>query len=255
MDNLNPASGAAETRLDHRVVRLFLAIAALEGLAVLILAAWLGQSRPIAAVGVSVALYCLITAFAARALVTDYPHDRLGVCNIVTQARAALTALLLAIAVGPTASLAEGNGAWWVFALALFTLSLDGIDGYFARRSGLVSDFGARFDVEVDSILAVVLALLAWQLDKAGIWVLALGSLRYAFVAASLIWPWLNARLPERFSRKLICVIQIGSLIALIAPPVGPPASYLIALVASALLVWSFAVDIIWLHRHRGDAT
>ena len=65
-------------------------------------------------------------------------------------------------------------------ALATVVAVLDGIDGWLARRTGMASDFGARFDMETDAALIMVLALLAWQFGKAGVWVLASGLLRYA---------------------------------------------------------------------------
>ena len=39
----------------------------------------------------------------------------------------------------------------------------------------MASAFGARFDMETDALLLLVLAALAWQFDKAGAWVLASG--------------------------------------------------------------------------------
>ena len=48
-------------------------------------------------------------------------------------------------------------------ALATVSLSLDGVDGWLARRQGLCSDFGGSFDMEVDSVFALLLVLL-WRL-------------------------------------------------------------------------------------------
>ena len=123
--------------------------------------------------------------------------------------------------------------------------------GPLARRSGLAGPWGARFDMEVDSIFALLLAGVVWRSGAAGSWVLLLGSLRYVFVAASWALPWLDRPLPQRFRRKLVCVVQIGTLVALIAPIVQPPYSWIAAAVALALLAWSFAVDVIWLARRR----
>jgi len=135
--------------------------------------------------------------------------------------------------------------------VALLALSLDGLDGWLARRSGLTSDFGARFDMEVDSVLALVLACHALANGKAGLWVLALGGMRYAYLAAGIGLPWLRKPLPQRFRRKTVCVLQIAVLIVLIAPGVTPPASTGLAVAATLLLTWSFAIDILWLARRR----
>ena len=74
-------------------------------------------------------------------------------------------------------------GSWLV---ATLTALLDAVDGALARRSGLASDFGARFDMETDAAFTLVLCALVLQAGQAGPWVLAAGLMRYAFVAAAL---------------------------------------------------------------------
>ena len=104
----------------------------------------------------------------------------------------------------------------------------------------MASAFGARFDMEVDAFLILVLAALAWRFDKAGVWVLASGLMRYAFVAAAWVWPWLNAPLPPSRRRQTVCVWQIGVLIGTIAPIIRPPFSALVAAGRAGDAVWSF---------------
>ncbi|MEZ5583441.1 MAG: CDP-alcohol phosphatidyltransferase family protein [Candidatus Competibacteraceae bacterium] len=76
------------------------------------------------------------------------------------------------------------KGFWLMILIAISVVLLDGVDGWLARRSNTVSDFGARFDMETDALLIAVLALLVWRLDKVGVWILLAGALRYLFVAA-----------------------------------------------------------------------
>lgn len=173
-----------------------------------------------------------------------YPHRDLGLCNLVTLARLALAAALLA----PLAAPAAG---WAVFATALVALALDGVDGWLARRQGRVSDFGARFDMEVDAALGLILAVNAWAAGTAGAAVLLLGLPRYAFVAAGRVLPWMAAPLPDRAGRKIVCVVQIAALIALQAPVVGGAAASGLVAGAGAALAWSFGRDIAWLWRTR----
>ena len=111
----------------------------------------------------------------------------------------------------------------------------------------------ARFDMEVDAFLILVLAALAWRFGKAGAWVLASGLMRYAFVAAAWLWPWLNAPLPPSRRRQAVCVWQIALLIGTIAPIIRPPLSVIVAAAALAALSWSFAVDIRLLAASRGE--
>ena len=208
------------------------------------------SGRTVPAATLTLALFLAITLIALRGLWVDYPHRRLGLCNLVTLLRAAMVAALAAALVEPAAL--DGGGDWAVVILAAATLALDGLDGWLARSSGLVSTFGARFDMEVDSLFALVLALMVWQSGKVGAFVLLLGTMRYIFLAATYQWQWLNAPVPVgMMRRKAVCVFQISALVILTAPVIVSPFSVVISLAATALLTWSFAADIVWLHRHR----
>jgi phosphatidylglycerophosphate synthase len=180
----------------------------------------------------------------------NYPHPRFGACNAVTLLRAGLGATLLTpiLVVGAADNAMNG---WAVALVASAALSLDGVDGWLARRSRLNSAFGARFDMEVDAALALLLSLLALAAGEVGPVVLVLGLMRYTFVAASWVVPWMAAPLPDRFGRKAVCVIQIAALIALQTPIVTGALAISIALGAALALIWSFGRDILWLWRHR----
>ena len=125
------------------------------------------------------------------------------------------------------------------------------LGGRLARQSGLVSNFGARFDMEIDSILALLLAVHAFIGTAAGAEVLALGLIRYVFVAASVLWPWLAYPLPQRWRRKAICVVQLATLIILQIPSVPGDAAIVLSRAAFLLVLYSFAVDVIWLRARR----
>lgn len=169
-----------------------------------------------------------------------------GVANTVTLVRAALVVLLAALlGTAPTPAL-----GWVVVALGTAGIALDGVDGALARRRNEASAFGARFDMETDALLILVLAALVWQHGKAGPWILAAGLLRYLFVAASWALPWFGAALPPSRRRQAVCVIQIVSLLGALAPIVVLPWSAALALAGLAALVWSFAIDVLWLARH-----
>ena len=170
---------------------------------------------------------------------------RFGAANSVTLVRAAL-AVLLAALVGAAPSAALG---WVVVGLGTAGVALDGVDGALARRRDEASTFGARFDMETDALLILVLAALVWQQGKAGAWILAAGLLRYLFVAASWVLPWMGAALPPSRRRQAVCVVQIVSLLVALAPVVARTWSAAPALAGLAVLVWSFAVDVRWLAR------
>ncbi len=168
-----------------------------------------------------------------------------GMANGVTLVRGALTVVLAAL-IGARGGEALG---WTVVGIAVIVAALDGVDGWLARRSNEATAFGARFDMEMDALLILVLAALLWQLDKAGVWILAAGLLRYAFVLASYPLPWMERALPPSRRRQVVCVLQIVSLIGALLPGALPPWSSAAALVGLALLVWSFAIDVVWLAR------
>lgn len=215
------------------------------------LATWLAPSDGKTAVVTAVAVYCIGIVIAAFRLLATYSHRELGLANAVTQLRAALGAVLIVPLAVPGMMPLSDDRAWIVLAIAAIALALDGVDGWLARRSALISSFGARFDMEVDALLALVLSVLALQNGKAGAWVLLLGTMRYLFVIASWAMPWLQAPLPESLRRKIVCVIQIGTLVLLLAPNVQSPVSIVFATAVSLLLIWSFAVDVLWLARNR----
>ena len=60
--------------------------------------------------------------------------------------------------------------------------------------------------MEVDSFLVLMLSI--FVAGALGWWTIAIGAFRYVFVAASWVWPWLNADLPPRFSRKVVAAVQ-----------------------------------------------
>lgn len=180
-----------------------------------------------------------------------YPHDRLGLCNGVTMARGAGVAVLAGLVMAPGALAGGGGFGWAVVALAAAVLALDGLDGWLARRSGLRSAFGARFDVEADVVFALVMAALAWQAGKVGAWFVLIGGLRPAFLLAGMLWPALRAPLPEARWRKVMAAVQMTVQVALMAPLLVPPLSVALGGAILAAMLLSFAVDIRWLLRHR----
>jgi len=169
-----------------------------------------------------------------------------GRASQVTLARSGLVAILVAALLQPTL---YQELAWWLSGLALAALLLDGVDGWLARRFAEVSNFGARFDMEVDAALVLVLCLGLMVAGLAGPWVLAIGLMRYVFVAAARAWPWLGAPLPPSFRRKLVCVWQVAALLICLTPVIGSALATPILISGLALLSLSFLIDVAWLHQ------
>ena len=204
----------------------------------------------LAAVPVAIGAWLALAAFVIAAHARRRER-RLGAANTVTAVRAGIVAVLAGL-VPDAARLAEPAMLSWLWAataLALLALALDGVDGWIARRRGESSAFGARFDMETDAALGLVMALLIWRSGETGAWVLGLGTLRYLFVAASWRWSALAGELYPSLRRKTVCVVQIAALALMLSPPVSAPASTAVGAVALALLSWSFARDAAWLLR------
>jgi len=184
---------------------------------------------------------------AAIAIVDAHPFPRLGPANRVTIIRA----FLVAIAAGLIGEPETPGLAPAAVAAGTVVALLDGVDGWLARRSRMASAFGGRFDMETDALLIMVLSVLVWQHDKAGAWVLAAGLLRYAFVAAGWLLPWMAGDLTSTRRAKTVAVLSVVGLSLSLAPLVARPLSARVAAVTLAFLAWSFAVDVRRLWRQR----
>lgn len=195
---------------------------------------------------VAAGLYVLAALIIPRRVAAFHPHPRFGLANTLTLLRLIAACLLAGFAAEAIAGTPVNDAtAWVLFTLSAGALVLDGVDGYVARRLGLTSTFGARFDMEVDALLILVLSVMALALGKAGVWVLLSGLLRYGYVAAGAVWPVLTRPLPPALRRKVIAVIQGGTLAALLMPVMQPPASVIAAACALLLLTYSFGIDIV----------
>src|SRR6185436_14021198 len=162
--------------------------------------------------------------------------SRFGPANVVTTIRAMLAALV-AVLIGRPAT---PEMLWLVIGLTAVMGVLDGLDGWLARRTGMASEFGARFDMETDAAFILVLSILVWQHEKAGAWVLLCGLMRYAFVAAGQVLPWLAAPLRPTRRGRTVAVGQLLGLSVALAPATPVPASSAVAAATLAALAWSF---------------
>jgi len=201
----------------------------------------------LAAVGAALAAGALLLLALRDACRASHPHPTFGAANRVTLGRAVGVLLLAGLAFEPP----SGLRAWAAVALAGAAAALDAVDGRLARRGGLASRFGARFDMETDALMILVLAVLAWRWERAGAWVLLAGLLRYAFVLAGALWPWLAGALPPSRRRQAICVVQVVGLIVALVPWLTAPQATAVAALSLGALCYSFAVDVRFLARRR----
>ncbi len=191
------------------------------------------------------AVFAALMVAVARVTGDQQQYLRFGPANFVTMIRAILVALVAGVIGRP----ATPEVLWFVIGLVGVMGALDGLDGWLARRTGMASAFGARFDMETDALLVLVLSVLVWQHEKAGAWVLLCGLMRYGFVAAGWLLPWLTRPLRSTWRGKAVAVGQLVGLGVALVPVVPAPPSAIAAAGALAALAWSFAIDVLWLSR------
>lgn len=182
---------------------------------------------------------------------------RLGPADRITLIRAVLLGAVAALTADRFAGLSAGKHpdtaafAVWL-GLAIFTLVLDAVDGPVGRRTATASRFGARFDMEVDAFVILVLSVAV--ATDVGCWALAIGAMRYAFVAATWLFPRLAVPLPPSTFRKAVAASQ-GILLLLAAGAQRwlpfPALGVGLVAVALTLLTISFGRDTAWLSRNR----
>ncbi|MGW9396303.1 CDP-alcohol phosphatidyltransferase family protein [Streptomyces sp. NPDC055642] len=233
---------ALNNTYDARLVQQETAVGA--GVQILLLAL-IGTAIGMGPVGWLTGLAFAIATWAvlSRALYRSRSRS-FGPANRVTLGRATLVGGVTALVAdsfqdSPPVSLLVG--------LTAVALILDGVDGKVARRTDTSTPLGARFDMEVDAFLILVLSVYVSM--AMGPWVLLIGGMRYVFVAAARVLPWLTAPLPPSTARKTVAALQ--GVLLLVAGAALLPHAVNVAVVALALglLVWSFGRDVLWLWR------
>ena len=174
-------------------------------------------------------------------LVREYhPFLKFGFANYITMVRASLV-VLVASFIGESETTFV---AWVATVIAMSIVVLDGLDGWLARRSKMVSAFGARFDVETDALLIMTMSVLVWQHEKVGMWVLLGGFMRYAFVFTGLLLQWVAAELTPTRRAKIMSVCYMVGLSVALLPFVMKPFSVIVVGSSLLALTFSFAIDV-----------
>lgn len=189
----------------------------------------------------AIGLGFLVDRATRRMQVTEF-----GPADVVTLARAVLGGGITAIAVE---NFGDAEPSLLLVTLAVIALALDSVDGRVARRTHTSSAFGARFDMEADSYIALLLSI--YCVPIAGPLPLVIGLMRYLFWMSGFVFPWLKGELPPRKSAKHIAALQ-GIVLTIVAANILPNDAATAVLVGSiAALVWSFANSVQVLVRRR----
>lgn len=214
---------------------------------VLVLLGGLAATIGLGGAGWVVGITCAaITSVALGRGLTRDGLDGLGPADRVTLTRAMLACGVAALTAD---SFGRPAAVTTLVSMTVVALVLDWVDGWVARRTKTASRLGARFDMEVDAFLILVLSV--YVARTTGAWVLAIGAARYALLAAGWLLPWLRATAPPRPWCRVVAAIQ-GVVLAVAAADVLPRFLTVAALaVALAVLTVSFGREVWWLWRHR----
>lgn len=128
-------------------------------------------------------------------------------------------------------------------------LVLDAVDGQVARRTGTASRLGAIFDQEIDAFLILVLSV--YVAESLGAWVLVIGLMRYLFLAAGRVLPWLRAPLPPSFWGKTAAAIQGIVLLVAAAGVLPHPLTVAAVVISLGVLAQSFRGSVVYLWQRR----
>ena len=172
----------------------------------------------------------------------------MGLANRVTMTRAMLACGVAAL----TAESFDGSTpVKTLVALSVVALVLDAVDGFIARHTRTSSLFGARFDMEVDAFLILVLSV--YVAHTTARWVLAIGLARYVFLATRVLLPRLRGSAPARRWCKIVAAVQ-GIVLTIALANVLPSGVVKVALaVALVMLAESFGREAWELWRAGSD--
>ena len=188
--------------------------------------------------GLGVACGTVGCGFLAGAL-SRHRATRLGPANAVTLVRFVLGCGVAALTAD---AFARPVPVTLLVALSAVALSTDRVDGWVARRRHVASALGARFDMEVDAFLILVLSV--YVAHTTAWWVLAIGAWRYVLVAAQVMLPRLRGSVPPRYWCKVVAVLQGVVLVVAAAGVLPAEVSQTALAVALLLLTESFGREI-----------
>ena len=182
-----------------------------------------------------------------------------GIANTITLGRLVGTSWIATAVTAVAVGRLTGNPVEGGFGLAVrifmvvvgaTCVVLDGVDGRMARRHHESSPFGARFDMETDAATILFLSAAVLVFGAAGWWVLAIGFMRYLYVAASWVFAPLRIHTPGTLAGRVVAVVQaVALLLALTIDAVPAAPTWLpdvLVLGALAALLWSFGRSGLW---------
>jgi CDP-diacylglycerol--glycerol-3-phosphate 3-phosphatidyltransferase len=169
----------------------------------------------------------------------------LGAGNQLTIMRGVMIAFLAGFLFSPWPS---GWLAWLPGLFYILAAFFDLFDGYLARRANQVTRLGAFLDMNLDGLGVLVGCLLIVKYDQVPVWYLLVGMARYLFLFGEWALKKLGRpvyELAPNPARRPLAGVQMGFIVAMLAPVFSPPGTYLVAGLFAAPFLVGFAFD--WL--------
>jgi CDP-diacylglycerol--glycerol-3-phosphate 3-phosphatidyltransferase len=144
------------------------------------------------------------------------PVPTLNLANLLTMSRLAMVPLFVAALL-----VADGTDTWWravataIFAVASFT---DQVDGWVARRYGLVTDFGKIADPIADKALIGAALIGLSALGELGWWVTIVIAIREIGVTLLRFWVIRHGVIPASRGGKAKTLTQVAAIVAYLLP-------------------------------------
>ncbi|MGO1117723.1 CDP-alcohol phosphatidyltransferase family protein [Rhodovibrionaceae bacterium A322] len=204
--------------------------------------------------GTALAFFVCLLVLLWRALPLLPQEGWFGWANSVTLLRSSWLCWLMAeglLRVTGQVPLVQDQSALWLAGLAAAFLLLDGLDGWLARHLRAETEYGARFDNEVDGLFVMAVSLLLLAQGSVAGWLVVAGAARYGFLLAGRLYPALAVHLPERKKHKTVFVVFSILLIWGLWPGWTAWVGQAVSLSALIYLLGSFALDLRWLVLRR----
>lgn len=162
------------------------------------------------------ALFALVACISFAIVIVQFradwtPAGPFGVANAITGVRLLLTTVIL---LGH-----QALTGYWLAGVALVVLLLDAADGWWARGHGTASEFGAVFDIEVDTVLVVALTVALFTRGQAGAWILLPPVLRYVYLLAPAFVPPARTAATRTRVGRFAYVFMIATLVVGLCVP------------------------------------
>ncbi len=123
----------------------------------------------------------------------------------------------------------------------LLAISLDGLDGYLARKLNQSTEIGGKFDMEIDAFMVLVISWIHVDQNRLNWFILIPGSLKYIYEILFIWLPKKEGELMPKFYRASIAVLFFIGLLFPFITDFSP--LILITYISGGLIIVSFAIS------------